>query len=77
FKSAESLRQIVRTMPRDRLVLETDAPYLAPHPYRGKRNEPAYLPLIARQVAELWGTSLESLAEQTHANTRRLFPRIG
>ena len=76
FKSAESLRQIVRTMPRTRLVLETDAPYLAPHPYRGKRNEPAYLTLIARQVAQLWDIPLEKLAEQTEVNTAELFPRL-
>ncbi len=73
FKSAETLRNITRSMPRDRLVLETDAPYLAPHPYRGKRNEPAYLPLIAQQVATLWEVSLETLSEQTEQNTDRLF----
>lgn len=73
FKNAESLRTIVRSMPRDRLLLETDAPYLAPHPYRGKRNEPAYLPLIARQVAEVWDTDLETLSQQTEANTETFF----
>lgn len=76
FKSAESLRAIVRDMPRDRLLLETDAPYLAPHPYRGKRNEPAYLPLIAQQVAALWDMPLEQLSEITEANTERLFQRL-
>lgn len=76
FKSAESLRAIVRDMPRDRLLLETDAPYLAPHPYRGKRNEPAYLPLIAQQVAALWDMPLEQLSEITEANTQRLFQRL-
>jgi TatD DNase family protein len=76
FKSAESLRAIVRTMPRDRLLLETDAPYLAPHPYRGERNEPAYLPLIAQRVAELWGIALNALSEQTEANVRTLFTRL-
>ncbi|MCX7993012.1 MAG: TatD family hydrolase [Fimbriimonadales bacterium] len=73
FKSAETLRSIVRTMPHDRLLLETDAPYLAPHPYRGKRNEPAYLPLIAQQVAALWQVSLDALAEQTERNVETLF----
>ncbi len=77
FKSAESLRQIVRTMPQDRLLLETDAPYLAPHPYRGKRNEPAYIPLIARQVAELWGISLDALSKLTESNAEALFPKVG
>ncbi len=76
FKSAESLRAIVRQTPRERLLLETDAPYLAPHPYRGKRNEPAYLPLIAQQVAALWEVSLDALSEQTEANVKRLFERL-
>lgn len=73
FKSAELLRTIVRAMPRDRLLLETDAPYLAPHPYRGTRNEPAYLPLIAQQVAALWEVPLETLSALTEANVTRLF----
>jgi TatD DNase family protein len=73
FKSAESLREIVRAMPRDRLLLETDAPYLAPHPYRGKRNEPAYLPLIAQQVADLWGITPDALSEQAEGNVRAVF----
>jgi len=76
FRSAEPLRAIVRAMPRDRLLLETDAPYLAPHPYRGKRNEPAYLPLVAQQVADLWGITLDALSEQTEANVRTLFTRL-
>ncbi len=73
FKSAESLRTIVQTMPRERLLLETDAPYLAPHPYRGKRNEPAYLPIIAKHVAQLWETDLETLSHQTEQNAESLF----
>lgn len=76
FKSAEPLRAIVRTMPRDRLLLETDAPYLTPHPYRGKRNEPAYLPLIAQQVATLWEMPIETLAALTQASVETVFPRI-
>jgi TatD DNase family protein len=76
FKSAEPLRAIVQSMPRDRLLLETDAPYLAPHPYRGKRNEPAYLPLIAQQVATLWEIPLESLSELTEANVARVFGQL-
>ncbi|MCS6918353.1 MAG: TatD family hydrolase [Fimbriimonadales bacterium] len=76
FKSAETLREIVRSMPRDRLLLETDAPYLAPHPYRGKRNEPAYLPLIAQQVAALWDAPLETVSEITEANAQQLFQRL-
>jgi len=68
FKNAENLRAIVQAMPRERLLLETDAPYLTPHPYRGKRNEPAYLPLIAQTVANLWNLSLEKLSALTEAN---------
>jgi TatD DNase family protein len=63
-------------MPRDRLLLETDAPYLAPHPYRGKRNEPAYLPLIAQQVATLWEVPLETLSALTEANVARIFEQV-
>jgi Mg-dependent DNase len=76
FKSAEPLRTIVQSMPRDRLLLETDAPYLAPHPYRGKRNEPAYLPLIAQQVATLWEVPLETLSALTEANVARIFEQV-
>ncbi len=76
FKSAEPLRAIVQSMPRDRLLLETDAPYLAPHPYRGKRNEPAYLPLIAQQVATLWEVPLETLSALTEANVARIFEQV-
>jgi TatD DNase family protein len=76
FKSAEPLRTIVQSMPRDRLLLETDAPYLAPHPYRGKRNEPAYLPLIAQQVAALWEVPLETLSALTEANVARVFGQL-
>ena len=75
FKNAESLRAIVQAMPHDRLLLETDAPYLAPHPYRGKRNEPAYLPLIAQSVASLWNLSLQELSALTEANVNALMPQ--
>jgi TatD DNase family protein len=73
FKNADTLRAVVRAMPRHRLLLETDAPYLAPHPYRGKRNEPAYLPLIAQSVTSLWGISLDELSALTEANVDALF----
>jgi TatD DNase family protein len=72
FKTAEAIRRAVRIVPRDRLLVETDCPFLAPMPYRGKRNEPAYVVETARKVAELWGTSLEEVAAQTTANARRL-----
>ena len=65
---------MVTAVPADRLVLETDAPYLTPHPYRGRRNEPAYLVHTAGRVAELRGISREELAVSTTENAFRLFP---
>ncbi|WP_374662283.1 TatD family hydrolase [Inhella sp.] len=73
FKNAESLREVARALPRDRVLIETDSPYLAPVPYRGKTNQPAYVPHVAAELARLWGESLEAVAERTTANTRRLF----
>jgi TatD DNase family protein len=72
FKNG-GLDKILPQVPLDRIVLETDCPYLAPVPHRGKRNEPAYLPLIARRVAEIKEVPLEELAEKTTANSRKLF----
>jgi len=73
FRNAEELRSIVRDLPLDRLLVETDAPYLAPVPYRGKRNEPAFVAATAAAVAELKGIEPEELAEITSANFFRLF----
>jgi TatD DNase family protein len=73
FRKAEELRAIVRDVPLDRLLVETDAPYLAPVPYRGKRNEPAYVAATAAVVAELKGVSREELAAATTENFFRLF----
>jgi len=73
FKNAEDLREVVRWLPLDRLLLETDSPFLAPIPFRGKPNKPAYIPAIATFIAELRGISLEQLSEQTSANAQRLF----
>ena len=73
FRNAEELRAIVRDVPLDRLLVETDAPYLAPSPYRGKRNEPAYVAATAAAVAELKGIELQHLAATTSANFFRLF----
>jgi TatD DNase family protein len=73
FKTAEALREAVRIVPRDRLLVETDCPFLAPIPFRGKRNEPAYVAHTAARVAEIWGTSAEVVAEITGENARRLF----
>jgi len=73
FRNADELRAIVRELPLDRLLVETDAPYLAPVPYRGKRNEPAFVATTAAAVAELRGLKLQHLAEITSANFFRLF----
>jgi TatD DNase family protein len=75
FRNAEDLRAIVRDLPLDRMLVETDAPYLAPIPYRGKRNEPAFVAATAAFVAELKGVEPEALAEATTANFFRLFAK--
>jgi len=73
YPSARALPEVTRLVPADRLVVETDCPFLPPQPYRGKRNEPAYVAITARRVAELRGEPLEGLAAQTSENARRLF----
>ena len=73
FKSAQSLRELAAWLPLDRLLIETDSPYLAPVPYRGKTNQPAYVADVGRAVAGLRGISVEQLAEATSANCLRLF----
>jgi TatD DNase family protein len=73
FRTAEAIREAVRIVPRDRLLVETDCPFLAPVPHRGRRNEPAFVVETARKVAELWGTTLEEVAAATTANVKRLF----
>ena len=73
FKKNESLRQVATTIPIDRLLIETDAPYLAPTPFRGKRNEPAHVRLTAACLAEIRGVSKEEIAGATTANARQLF----
>ena len=76
FKSAEEIREAVRAVGLAPLVLETDCPYLAPVPHRGRRNEPAYVTFAAATVAELLGVSLDDVARTTSLNTRTLFPRL-
>jgi TatD DNase family protein len=73
FKTADPIREAVRRIPRDRLMIETDSPYLAPIPHRGKRNEPAYVLRTADKVAELWGADVEEVMRVTAENARRLF----
>jgi TatD DNase family protein len=76
FKKSEALREIVRSVPLDRLLVETDAPYLAPVPYRGKTNEPSYVVHTAETVAETKGVSLDELAAATTENFFRLFGKV-
>ena len=73
FKSAQDLRDVAREVPIDRLLIETDSPYLAPVPYRGKTNTPAFVPWVARQIAELKSCSVDTVAERTSANFDTLF----
>ncbi|PIS11953.1 MAG: TatD family deoxyribonuclease [Bdellovibrio sp. CG10_big_fil_rev_8_21_14_0_10_47_8] len=76
FKNAESLRETCKMVPLDRMHVETDAPFLAPVPQRGKKNTPAFVVHTAALVAQLKEISLEQLAEQTNENARQLFPKI-
>ncbi|MBC86754.1 MAG: hydrolase TatD [Bdellovibrionaceae bacterium] len=76
FKNAEALRETVRSVPLDRLHVETDAPFLAPVPHRGKKNQPSFVINTAEKVAELKGISLEQLQEQTQQNAQNLFTKI-
>jgi TatD DNase family protein len=75
FKKSEALREIARSVPLDRLLVETDSPYLAPEPFRGKRNEPAHVVHTARTLAEVKGVPFEVLAEATTANFLRLYAK--
>ena len=76
FKKSDELRAIAQSLPADRILVETDAPYLAPGRYRGKRNEPAYVLETAKVLAESCGVSLETIARQTSENFFRLFRKV-
>jgi TatD DNase family protein len=76
FKSAQDLREVARFVPLDRLLIETDSPYLAPVPYRGKLNNPSLVPWVARQLAELRDCPVEVIAEATSRNFERLFAGV-
>lgn len=76
FKNAESLRSVIKGLPLDRIHIETDAPFLAPVPMRGKKNTPAYVVHTAEFVAAMMGVSLERLAEQTEKNAITMFPKM-
>lgn len=76
FKKSDDLRALVSQIPRSQWLLETDAPWLAPHPYRGKSNRSAWLPLIAQEVAQCWDCTLNEVDEITTANALRLFSKL-
>lgn len=76
FKTAQDLRDIARWVPEDRLLIETDSPYLAPVPHRGKTNNPSYVPWVARQLAALRGVTVEAVADATSRNFERLFSGV-
>ncbi len=76
FKRSEEIREVAAALPADRLLVETDAPYLAPVPYRGKRNEPSYVVETAKVLAETRGVSYDEIARQTTENFFRLFGKI-
>ncbi len=73
YKNADDLRRTAASTPMDRILVETDAPYLTPIPYRGKRNEPAYIPLMVERLAALHGVDPSEMAHQTTRNAERLF----
>jgi TatD DNase family protein len=76
FKNSRPLREIARKVPMDRILVETDAPYLAPVPYRGKRNEPAFIAATAQVLADVKGVSPQAIAAETSANALRLFSKM-
>jgi TatD DNase family protein len=76
FKTAGDIREVARFVPLDRMLIETDSPYLAPMPYRGKTNNPSYVPFVAQQIAELKQQPLEVIAEATSRNFEQLFKEV-
>lgn len=76
FKNAQYLRDVAAFVPLDRMLIETDSPYLAPMPYRGKTNSPAYVPFVARQIAQVRGLPVEEIAALTSANFNTLFKGV-
>ena len=76
YKNAQSLRELARDLPRDRILVETDAPFLAPLPYRGKRNEPSYVVETAKVLAQVRGVDADEIARQTTENFFQLFSKV-
>lgn len=75
FKKSDDLREVARYVPDDRFLIETDSPYLAPVPYRGKTNEPAFVALVAEQIANIKNRSIDEISEMTDGNFFNLFPK--
>jgi len=73
FKNAKNILEVIKSVDLEYIILETDSPYLAPEPFRGKRNEPSYIPIIAKRVAEVKGLDIKGIEETTTSNARRLF----
>ncbi|GGJ75882.1 TatD DNase family protein [Anoxybacillus voinovskiensis] len=73
FKNAKKPKEVAKEIPLEHLLIETDCPYLTPHPFRGKRNEPSYVKYVAEAIAELKGISVEEVARQTTENAKKLF----
>jgi len=76
FKNAQDLRDVAAFVPLDRILIETDSPYLAPAPHRGKTNNPSYVPFVAKQIADIKGLTVEAVAEATSHNFDRLFSAV-
>lgn len=77
FKNAQALQEVAKNVPQDKMLVETDSPYLAPVPFRGKSNQPAYVVNVAEKIAELRDISLEEVAELTTKNYFNLFGALG
>jgi TatD DNase family protein len=75
YPKADELRELLKSLPRDRVLLETDSPYMTPHPHRGKPNKPAYLPLICEALDRVWELDVDAVARITTANAERAFGR--
>ena len=77
FKNASDIRDVARFVPLERMLIETDSPYLAPMPYRGKTNNPSYVPFVAQQIAQIKDVPVETIAKATSRNFEKLFSEVG